>query len=565
MKKDEGKCFDRSLLHCNAEKLLQTEGGGPVQSLTPEESQRLVHELQVHQVELEIQNEELKLTRDELETALSNYTDLYDFAPVGYFTLGRDTTIRAVNLTGADLLGTERSRLIKRRLDLFVSNETRPVFDELIAKVFESGNRETCEVVIRREKNIPLQVLIEAVRSESGEECRTVILDITERKTLEQHLLQARKMESVGLLAGGVAHDFNNMLAVISGYGELIRGNIPADNELLQESIEHVLKAAGRAADLTGRLLAFSRKQLPQPKPVVIDAVIEDIARLIRRVIGADIEFNLVFSCKELLVMADVGQLEMALINLANNARDAMPGGGRLSISTRDVTIEKGNESHYDLPSPGRYALITVADTGTGIARESMERLFEPFYTTKEVGKGSGLGLSIVHGITKQHGGSVQVHSVPGEGATFNIYLPLIEGGTVQPEPKMPEKAAGGTETILVAEDEELVRFFSSKILERAGYRVIAAADGEEAVVRFRENDDISLILSDLVMPGKSGIEMFEEIKTIKPGVKAIFITGYSADIIQEKGMHRTDVDLIMKPFMKNDLLLKIREVLDRE
>jgi two-component system cell cycle sensor histidine kinase/response regulator CckA len=564
MKKYDDVQGDHSELRRLAEKQLQAKSGSAEETTTLDGSLRHAHELQVHQVELEMQKEELILTRDELEMMLARYTDLYDSAPVGYFTLDRDGTIRSVNLTGAGLLGVERSQLLNRRLGVFISHENRAFFADFLDKVFANKSKETCEIVFLAEKHSPLHVQIEAMASESGQECLAAVIDLTERRKLEKQLLQTQKMESVGLLAGGVAHDFNNMLTVISGCGETIRENIPADNELLRENIEQVLKAAERAADLTGRLLAFSRKQLSRPKPVAIDAVIGDASKFIRRFIGADIELSILFTCKELLVMADVSQIEMALVNLATNARDAMPDGGRLSISTKDVVVEAGSESLYDLSRPGRYALISVADTGAGIDKESMDRLFEPFYTTKEVGKGTGLGLSIVHGITKQHGGSVQLSSTPGEGTTFNIYLPLIEGRADLPESKILVQPAVGSETILVAEDEEMVRSFTMRMLERAGYRVIDAADGEEAVERFREHDDISLVLSDVVMPKKNGKKMFEEIKRIRPDVKVIFITGYAPDIMHKKGMNDEGVDFITKPFKKNELLRKIREVLDR-
>ena len=564
MKKNAGVREDPQDLRSCAEGLLKAKGSATGQSLTLEESQRLVHELQVHQIELELQNEELHRTRNELEVVLANYADLYDFAPVGYITLGCDGTIRAINLTGADLLGVVRSKLVNRWLGLYISPGTRAVFANFLNKVFASKARETCEVVFLKEKISPLFVQIEAVTSESGQECRAALIDLTERKKLEQQLLQAQKMESIGLLAGGVAHDFNNLLTIISFCGETILENIPADDELLQESIGQALKAVARAAILTGNLLAFSRKQLTNPQPVAIEEIIDDTSKLIKRVISEDIEISIISTCKKMQVMADASQIEQVLINLAINARDAMPGGGRLAIATREMVVEEGSEALYDLPAPGRYVLISVADTGNGIDKEALGRIFEPFYSTKEVGKGTGLGLSIVHGIIKQHGGSVLVNSEPGKGTTFNIYLPLLEVRAVRPESKKPAPHVGGSENILVVEDDEVVRFLTKRILETAGYRVIAADNGEEAVARFKEHDDISLILSDVIMPRKNGKEMFDELKRIKPGIKVIFITGYSADIIQSKGLNDEGVNFLTKPFDKIELLQKTREVLDR-
>jgi PAS domain S-box-containing protein len=391
------------------------------------------------------------------------------------------------------------------------------------------------------------------------------LTDITERKKLEQQLLQAQKMESIGLLAGGVAHDFNNILTAITGYGEIIRESVAANDEILRESIEQVLKGAERAAELTGSLLAFSRKQVMNPKPVIIDGIISGTSKLIQRIIGEDIEFSTCFYHKKLTVMADAGQIEQVLMNLASNARDAMPNGGRLSISTKEALVRDGYEALHDLPAPGKYVLISVADTGTGIDKESMERLFEPFYTTKEIGKGTGLGLSIVYGIVKQHGGSVLVSSEPGEGTTFNIYLPVIEGSADKEGKKVSVPLAGGTETLLIAEDEEIVKVLLQKTFERVGYKVLTAGDGEEAVALFKQHDDISLVLSDVVMPKKNGKEILEEIRRIKPEMKVVFLSGYTADIMHSKGILEKDVDFITKPFLKADLLRKVRDMLDKD
>jgi signal transduction histidine kinase/ActR/RegA family two-component response regulator len=446
----------------------------------------------------------------------------------------------------------------------------------------------------------PLFVRIEAAAVESGQECLVAVIDITartqtenelqkshamlqertfkleqtvaalskeiaEREKLEQQLLQAQKLESIGLLAGGVAHEFNNQLTAISGYGQLLKDRIPEDDELMQESVEQVLKGAERAAELTRSLLSFSRKQENNPMPVTVNSIVDNVSILIRRLIGEDVEFSIIFACQELLVMADYGQIEQVLINLATNARDAMPNGGRLTIRTKPVTVKNGSETLYELALPGNYAQISVSDTGTGIDEKLFEKLFEPFYTTKEVGKGTGLGLSIAYGIIKQHGGSILVSSEPGKWTTFNIYLPLIKGEAVEPETRMSQAVTGGTETLLIAEDEEIVRFFMKRTLEKAGYRVITAGDGVEAVARFRENDAIDLVLSDVVMPRKNGKEILDEIRKLRPGIKVIFSSGYTADILHAKGIREEGLEFMTKPFTTDDLLLKVREMLDRD
>ncbi len=311
-------------------------------------------------------------------------------------------------------------------------------------------------------------------------------------------------------------------------------------------------------------LLAFSRKQVISPKPLCIVTLISETGKLIQRIIGEDIQFSTNFTVKNLVVTADPGQIEQVLMNLAANARDAMPHGGHLSITTSRVVAAEGSETLYDLPSPGEYALISVADTGTGIDKKTLESIFEPFYTTKEIGKGTGLGLAIAHGIIKQHNGSILAGSEPGKGTTFDIYLPLAIVHAVKEESHPLAPHAGGTETLLVAEDDENVRMFMKKILERAGYKVISAHDGEEAVTRLKEHNDISVVLSDVVMPRKNGREMLDEIKKIKPGIKAVFISGYAADVMQNKGVFEEGTQFLVKPFKKEDLLRIVRQVLDK-
>jgi len=569
---------------------------------TDEELLKLVHELQVHQIELEMQSEEQLRFESELRTSRDKFSLLYDFAPMGYFTLDREGVILTANLTGASLLGRERYYIVNQRIANFVADVDRTDFIAFLGRVFDCQTKETCEISLLQENDLPVFVQLEAIAAVTGEECLVAAIDCTERihlvkellqcndlletkiqertielsqtvealqkeiierKKLEQQLVQSQKLEAIGRLAGGVAHDFNNLLTAISGFAEEIRERIPHDDDNLQENIGHVLKSAERAAELTRSLLALSRKQVLKPTPLLIDSLIAETGRLIRRVIGADIDFSIIFSCKKLLVMADVGQLEQVLMNLATNARDAMPHGGRLSFSTNDVVVKDGSETQYDLPSPGKYAIISIADTGAGIDRESMERLFEPYYTTKEVGKGTGLGLSIVYGIIKQHGGSVQVSSELGKGTTINIYLPLIEGEVAKAESKMSAPVAGGTETLLIAEDEEIVRYYLKKILDNAGYRVLSVCDGEEAVELLRESNDISLVLSDVVMPKQNGKELLAAIRKIKPEMKVIFISGYTSDIMHAKGFWEEGLNFIAKPFSRNILLRKIRELLD--
>jgi CheY-like chemotaxis protein len=372
-------------------------------------------------------------------------------------------------------------------------------------------------------------------------------------------------MESIGVLAGGIAHDFNNLLTAISGYGQILQEGIPPDDQLLRESAEQVLNAAERAAELTRNLLTFSRKQVINPKPVHVDTLISNTGRLIQRIIGEDIRFIHTVSGKGLSIKADPGQIEQVLMNLATNSRDAMPQGGTLRITSAVIETKQDIiASHGTLP-PGSYVRLTVEDTGIGMDERTRERLFEPFFTTKEMGKGTGLGLASSYGVVKQHRGVVDVESEPGKGTSFHLYFPLHS--TTEPaEALRPvQNVTGGTETILVAEDDEALRNLTRSVLTEFGYSVIEAADGEEAVNRFREDPDrIAMLLSDVIMPKKNGKDALGEMRLIRPGLKVLFMSGYSADIISKQGILDENIDVISKPISPVELLQKLRSVLDR-
>jgi two-component system, cell cycle sensor histidine kinase and response regulator CckA len=471
-----------------------------------------------------------------------------------------------VNLSGLELFGYTRQELLGLDPVLLYTNpdDRQRLWQKLLAEGFVNDY----EVEMNRKNGdkIIVHLSVSIIRDDEGNiyRFRGIAHDVTARRRLEQQLIQAQKMESLGLFAGGVAHDFNNLLTAISGYGQIIRDAVPAANELIRDSIDQVLNASDRAAELTRGLLAFSRKQVINPKPVLIDTIIGNAGKLIQRLIGEDIEFSISSSGQKLLVMADVGQLNQVLMNLAANARDAMPNGGCLCILTREVAVQNGSEGQYDLPLPGRYVHISVTDTGSGMDEKHLARIFEPFFTTKEAGKGTGLGLAMIYGAVKQHNGSVLVNSAPGKGTVFNIYLPIIEGSAVKEEKRVFRPYPGGTETLLIAEDEEIVKVLLQRTLERAGYKVITAGDGEEAVALFKHHDDISLVLSDVIMPKMNGKQILNEVRRIKPEMKVMFISGYTADIIHGKGIIEKDVDFIAKPFLKTELLRKIRELLDK-
>ncbi len=388
--------------------------------------------------------------------------------------------------------------------------------------------------------------------------------DITERKKLEEQLRQAQKMEAVGQLAGGIAHDFNNILTAIIGYGNITIMKMP-DGDPLRAYIGQMISAADRAAALTKSLLAFSRKQIINPEPVKVNVIIERVEKLLHRIIGEDIELKTDLTGKDTTVLADSGQIEQVLINLAMNARDAMPGGGNLSIETGLAEIDDRYIKSHGYGNKGEYVLISVSDSGEGMDEKTRERIFEPFFTTKEVGKGTGLGLAIVYGSIKQHNGYINVYSEPGRGTTFSIYLPLLKAGVrsaTAGKPAPPSK--GGTETILLAEDDSALREMAKGVLAEYGYTVIEAIDGQDAVEKFSANKDvIQLLILDVIMPNKNGRNVFEEAKKIKPGIRALFTSGYSADIIQKKGILEAGINLIVKPHPPGELLRKVRETLD--
>ena len=390
------------------------------------------------------------------------------------------------------------------------------------------------------------------------------INDVTEQVKLQEQLRHAQKMEAIGTLAGGIAHDFNNMLNVIIGYGNLMQMRMKEDDPLLPQ-LKQMLAAGERAAELTKDLLLFSRKQTLELKPQNINGIIEDFKKMLARIIGEDIDLRIHASEEVLTVLADRGHIEQVLMNLAANARDAMQKGGMLSIETRGIWIDSSFVKAHGYGTPGKYAVITVTDTGTGIDEQTRERIFEPYFTTKETGRGTGLGLSIVFGIVHQHNGHIHCYSEPGKGTTFTLYLPCaeVEGGEAQrPEAAMPR---GGMETILVAEDDPTVRMFARIALESFGYTVIEATDGDDAVSKFRESkDSIRLLILDVIMPGKGGRETYEEIKGLRQDIKVVFMSGYTPDILQGRGFVEEGMEIIAKPVSPHVLLAKVREVLDQ-
>jgi signal transduction histidine kinase/CheY-like chemotaxis protein len=385
----------------------------------------------------------------------------------------------------------------------------------------------------------------------------------SEHKLLEERLRQAHKMEAVGRLAGGVAHDFNNLLTIIRGHSDLLLERGDAD-DFERRSIDQIQKAAGRAVSLTRQLLAFSRMQVLQPRVLDLNAIVAEMGKMLPRLIGEDIEYVFLPEPKLALVKADPGQIEQVIMNLAVNARDAMAGGGKLTVRTLNVVVDEA-EAHKRPPmSPGPYVLLAVTDTGHGMDNKTKARIFEPFFTTKEVGKGTGLGLATVYGVVKQSGGFIWVESTPGEGATFEVYLPqaLEAIAEVEAEAK-PSAIPRGSETILVVEDEAGVRELACQFLKVSGYSVLEAEDGVEALeIAARYAGKIHLMLSDMVMPRMSGGELMERLVAVRPDVKVLLMSGYSEYSSGHPGQGIPQALILQKPFSLPSLVEKVREVL---
>lgn len=372
-----------------------------------------------------------------------------------------------------------------------------------------------------------------------------------------------QKMEAIGQLAGGVAHDFNNLLTVISGFGEMLLTSERLDASL-RDFVREIRRAGERAATLTRQLLAFSRKQMLQPQVMDLNILVEEAQKMLRRLIGEDIYLTASLDADLGAVKADPGQIEQVIMNLVVNARDAMPKGGHLTIETHNVDLDDGYTRNHVGAKPGRYVLLAVTDTGTGMSEEVKGHLFEPFFTTKEVGKGTGLGLSTVYGIVKQSGGHIEVYSEPKRGTTFKIYLPRVPRAGSVSAAVLPLPTPQGSETILLAEDEEGVRSLIRLALSSYGYNVIEGRHGEEAYEMFRRHPGgVDLLVTDVVMPRMSGRQLADLIHSAKPDIKVLFLSGYTDDAVVRHGLVEAGMPFLQKPFTPTMVVRKVREVLD--
>lgn len=510
-----------------------------------------------------------KLAEEALHREKEKFRVLVEESPLGVSIIGKDGNYKYLNPRFIELFGYTQEDIPTGRewfrkaytdreyrnqvISTWIADNEESKADEFRPRTFNVTCKDGSKKVI---KFLP-------VTMETKDQF-IIYEDITEHEKLEAQLRQAQKMEAIGRLAGGVAHDFNNLLTAIIGNADLTLMSLDKDSPLL-ENIEEIKKAGHRAASLTRQLLTFSRKQVLQPKVLNFNEVIIGLNKMLVRLIGEDVELETFMEPDLGLIKADPGQIEQVLLNLAVNSRDAMPQGGKLTIETTNVDLdEEYFRKHAEHMQTGPYVMLSVSDTGIGMNKEVLSHIFEPFFTTKETGKGTGLGMATVYGIIDQNDGYIWPYSEPGQGTTFKIYLPRIEG-EVEPEQKEKalKKIPDASETILMVEDNDEVRNLTRNILQRYGYKVLEAENGEEALRISQQQQTIHLMLTDVVMPGMSGRELAECIQSQRSEIKVLYMSGYTDSAIVHHGVLTSGVNFIQKPFTPEQLTSKIREVLD--
>jgi two-component system, cell cycle sensor histidine kinase and response regulator CckA len=676
---------DATELRCHAEERLKGQRTEERGQKTELETARLVHELRVHQVELEMQNEELQQMRARAGALTARYCDLYDFAPTGYLTLDREGAIRQVNLAGARLLGIERSQLVNRRLGLFVAEGDRRAFSDFLERVFASEAKESCEVTLPQAGQHPLYVRIEGTRSANGQECLAVLVDLTERKTaeeriraqarlldlaqdaiavldmnggvqywnkgcerltgwtaaeaagwpmdellqpdravaeravqvlleaghwsgeivvttkdrrrvtlmsrwtlvrdeqgqprsvltistdlteykkLEEQFLRAQRLESVGRLAGGIAHDLNNILAPILMGASLLEEGLPLAEA--RPLIDTIARSAQRGADIVKQLLTFARGTDGQKAPLSPSRLIKDMARIVQETFPKSIACRTEFPKGLWTVAADPTQLHQVLLNLCVNARDAMPEGGTLTLAAENVMLGDRYASMSPEAKAGPYVVLEVSDTGTGMSQEIKDKIFEPFFTTKGLETGTGLGLATVHGIVKNHGGFIQVESQAGRGSRFRVYLPALPSA-IAPAAATParELPRGQGQLVLVVDDEPSVRDITRQILEKSGYRVLTANEGTAAIALYTQRQaEIQVVLIDRMMPIMDGPATVRVLRGMNPQVKIIAASGAVSKVKLAEIADLSVQAYLQKPFTSQNLLVTLDQVLRGE
>jgi PAS domain S-box-containing protein len=546
-------------------------------------SDTLFRKLEKKMIDLESTNrtllaaiEELEKAEASLKTSEAKYRHIFENAVMGIFRTDEQGRYLDINRTFAGMFGYDSQ---EEMVKAFPEMEERQFVDpqhykKLKSAITGQGVVEGFESQIYRKDGTSAWIAINmrALQNhDSGFLWEGTAINITARKKaedeknqLENQLRQSQKMEAIGTLAGGVAHDFNNILTAIIGYASLLGMDIEK-NDHKKIYIDQILASSQKAANLTQSLLAFSRKQAIELKALRVKTIIQEMEKILPRLLTEDIELRIEPVNEELTIMADLTQIDQVLLNLATNARDAMPNGGMLVIKTAEVKAGAEVPGVPGVDQNCGYVLLSVTDTGVGMDEATREKIFEPFFTTKEAGKGTGLGLSTVYGIVKQHDGHIAVDSEPDHGTVFRIYF---RSARLLPEEPVRHEAplARGTETILIAEDNNDLRMLIKDVLSRAGYSVIDAVDGDDAVLKFLEHRDaIELLILDVVMPRKNGQAVYEKIRELKPGIKALFTSGYTGDVVLDKGIADETVDFLSKPLPPVELLARVRQILDRK
>jgi PAS domain S-box-containing protein len=512
---------------------------------------------------------ERKKAVEALELSEASFRSVVEDAPYGIYRCTIDGRFLRVNPALQRMLGYEsQQELLESDAISDVFRES-PDFHRLVELLAQAGEFRDVEVEWKRKDNTSITVRCSGRSLHESIDvtpCFEVFAeDVTERRVLERQLRMAAKMEAVGRLSGGIAHDFNNLLGVIIGYSQVLRRKAGPDSPL-REYVEEVEKAGQRAVSLTRQLLAFSRQQILTPAVLDLNTLVADMEKMLPRLIGEDIAVSINLDPELGRVKADHGQIEQVVMNLAVNARDAMPAGGKLVVKTANAVLDETYARHHAGAKPGRYVMLAVSDSGVGMSPETLAHIFEPFFTTKEVGKGTGLGLATVYGVVKQSGGYIWVDSKPGKGANFQVFLPRIEEVAVPvAEDKTPAASLQGTETILLVEDAEALRKLARAFLVESGFDVLVASNGEEAVqVAKNHAGRIHLLLTDVVMPGMNGRALSDDLRPKRPEMKVLYMSGYTDSFIAGHGVLEEGMYLLHKPFTEEVLIAKVREVLDR-
>lgn len=513
---------------------------------------------------------ESRQTEEALQQSEKRFQELLESAPDAIVVVNREGRIVLINTQAKTMFGYNAEELLNESIETLLPGRFREKHIEHRAGYYMSPRSRPMGVGLslagRRKdgREFPVEISLSPLETADGLLVTSIVRDVTERKQLEEQYYQAQKMEAIGQLAGGVAHDFNNLLTGINGFAELIQVDLPPGDPI-EEPVDKILSLGQRATDLVRQLLTFSRKQIIEPRVINLSTVVLEMGKMLHRIIGENIQIQTHLSSTPWLVKIDPTQIEQVIVNLAVNARDAMPQGGRLTIETANVVLDEDYVAGHLEAQPGEYVLLVVSDTGIGISREMQAHIFEPFFTTKELGKGTGLGLATVYGIVKQNGGSIFCYSEAGQGTTFKIYLPRIEE-TEQPVPPSVNKIGmpTGHETILLAEDDPHVRELARLALQGQGYTVLEAQDGREALQLFSGyTGPVHLLLTDVIMPGLGGIALAEELSQLRSDLKILFMSGYTDDTIVHHGILNPGVAFLQKPFTPSILIRRVRQVLD--